>query len=69
MERIPVASSNIAEIGYDPESQTLEILFHGGRLYRYYNVPQFHFERLIEAASVGGYFNAEIRGQFPEERG
>ena len=68
MERVHVASSNIAEIGYEPETQTLEILFHRGSLYQYFNVPEFHYERLIQAASIGSYFNAEIRGKFQEER-
>ena len=28
MQRISVSSSNISSIGYEPESQTLEIEFH-----------------------------------------
>ncbi len=39
MERYSVASSNIASIGYDEPSQTLEVEFLNGSIYQYYNVP------------------------------
>lgn len=39
MLRDPVSSSNIASIGYDPGSETLEIEFTNGSIYQYFNVP------------------------------
>jgi hypothetical protein len=60
MEREPVSSSNIISIGYDPDSETLEIEFKGG-IYQYFNVPQFIHERLMIADSIGRFFNAEIK--------
>ncbi len=68
MNREPVSSSNIAEVGYETDSETLEIMFHNDRIYQYYNVPPFEFERMMEAPSIGRYFNAEIKGQYPEQR-
>ena len=41
MERQSVSSSNLASVGYDPNSETLEIEFKGGTIYRYFNVPSF----------------------------
>ena len=36
MKREPVSSSTIASIGYDPDSQTLEIQFLNGSVYLYF---------------------------------
>ena len=33
MERIPVESSNLASVGYDSDSLTLEIEFNSGGIY------------------------------------
>lgn len=39
MKRIPVSSSNLASVGYDETSQTLEIGFLHGGVYQYFDVP------------------------------
>lgn len=65
MDRQAVSSSNLASIGYDPNSETLEVEFaKTGKVYEYYNVPQFIYERLMEASSHGVFFNAEIRNVY-----
>lgn len=65
MERQAVSSSNLASVGYDPSSETLEVEFvSSGKVYEYYNVPQFMYERLMEAGSHGQFFNAEIRNAY-----
>lgn len=68
MERQLVTSDNLAEVGYDPESETLEIQFRRGGVYQYYNVPAFIHERLMAADSLGRFFNAEIKGHYPEAK-
>ena len=40
MERTRVSSSNIRAIGYDPQSQALELEFLNGGIYQYLGVPQ-----------------------------
>lgn len=66
MERQAVSSSNLASVGYDPNSETLEVEFVStGKVYEYYNVPQFEYDRLMEASSIGQYFNAQIRNAYP----
>ncbi|RSV14919.1 KTSC domain-containing protein [Sphingomonas sp. ABOLF] len=66
MDRQTVSSSNLASIGYDPGSETLEVEFSKtGKVYEYYNVPQFMYDRLMEASSHGIFFNAEIRNAYP----
>lgn len=65
MDRQSVSSSSIASVGYNPESETLEVEFvSSGRVYEYYNVPEFMFDRLLEAPSVGIFFNVEIRNHY-----
>ncbi|MCC0036839.1 MAG: KTSC domain-containing protein [Hoeflea sp.] len=65
MERQPVSSSSLASVGYNSDSETLEVEFVStGKVYEYYNVPQFVYDRLMEAPSIGQYFNAEIRNAY-----
>lgn len=61
MSRISVSSSNIASVGYDSWSNTLEIGFHSGGVYQYYGVPYSEYAGLMEASSHGSYFHAHIR--------
>ena len=60
MDRQFVKSSNIHSIGYDLESQTLEVKFKWGGLYHYFNVEEYEFVELMTASSVGKYFNKYI---------
>lgn len=64
MNRIPVSSSNVSSVGYDPETQTLEIEFNNGSIYQYFNVPQTVHEALMGASSVGKFLNAQIKGHY-----
>jgi hypothetical protein len=65
MQREPVAnSSNIAEIGYDEKSYTLEVLFRSGGLYQYFEVPKQEYEGLRSASSVGAYLSQHIKGKY-----
>jgi hypothetical protein len=65
MRREPVESRSLRSIGYDPPSQTLEVEFRNGRVYRYSGVPPEQHQALLAAESRGAYFNAEIRDVFP----
>ena len=67
-QRQLVSSTSIASVGYDPAAKTLEVEFNGGRVYRYYGVPAALHSQLLEASSVGAYFNANVRGRFPYEQ-
>jgi lysyl-tRNA synthetase class 2 len=57
-------SSVIRSADYDPEAQTLDIVFRAGRHYAYFGVPEHVFDALIMAASAGEYFNTHIRDQY-----
>jgi KTSC domain len=64
MDRMSVASSNIRSIGYEDSSLTLEVEFKSGSLYQYIGVPRNEYEALMNAASVGRYLNAKIKGRY-----
>ena len=58
MQRQAVSSSNLASVGYDESSSTLEIEFLDRSVYQYYNVPLGVFNGLMSASSHGQYFDA-----------
>ena len=68
MQRMPVQSSNIASVGYDPETNILEIEFTTGAVYDYPGVPQAKYDEMLMAPSVGRYFAAEIKKQYQGSR-
>lgn len=65
MLRTPVSSSNLRSVGYDPQTQTLEIEFNSGGIYQYFNVPSSVHQELMSAGSHGKYFQRNIRTTFP----
>ena len=64
MNRDSVSSSNIASIGYEEGSETLEIEFHNGGVYQYFDVPKRIYEELMSADSHGGYLARGIKGVY-----
>lgn len=64
MEKTSVTSSNVASVGYDENSATLEIEFKNGATYQYFDVPENVFTELRDADSVGGYLAARIKGTY-----
>lgn len=72
MNRQQVSSSNIASVGYDPASSTLEVEFHNhqdrrrsGPVYQYYGVPAEVHQRMMRSESVGRYFKNQIERVYP----
>ena len=68
MERTPVGSSNIASIGYDPTTETLEVEFLNGSIYEYYGVPEILHQELMRAGSHGSYLSSNIKKSYPYQR-
>ena len=68
MRRNSVASSNIASIGYDANTETLEVEFLNGSVYQYYNVPQNMYDQLIAEGSKGRFLNFYIKNSYPYSR-
>jgi hypothetical protein len=61
MNRTPVSSSNLASVGYDSNSQVLEIEFLHGGIYQYSGVPSPIFSGLMTASSHGSYFDQHVK--------
>jgi hypothetical protein len=64
MNRKSVSSSNIRSIGYNPNSQTLEIEFHNSGVYQYFNVPESVYKALMSVSSHGSFFHQHIKNQY-----
>ena len=64
MERNALDSSSIAEIGYEPMTQTLEVVFHNGGIYQYFGVPLSDYDALMAAESKGRFLNDNIKTRY-----
>ena len=64
MIRNPVVSSHLDSIGYDPNTKTLEIEFKDGAVYQYFSVPERVYRNLVQAFSIGEYFDAHVRNSY-----
>ena len=67
-EMISVSSSNVSEVGYANETQEVYVRFLNGSLYVYKGVPQFEFDGLLNAPSVGAYLHRNYKNVYPYER-
>lgn len=61
MDRIPVQSSNVASVGYDEMSATLEVGFNDGSVYQYFGVPPDVYEGLMNTSSKGSFLNHYVK--------
>lgn len=64
MERVPVSSTNVAAIGYDEDTEILEIEFTNGAVYQYFGVPSGEFNGFMGSDSKGKFFNANIKNRY-----
>ncbi len=64
MLRQEVNSSELRSVGYKMDAAVLEAEFHSGEIYQYLDVPAELVLELLEAESIGRYFNAHIRSKF-----
>jgi hypothetical protein len=64
MDRAPVSSSNIAAIGYDEDTQILEVEFTDGSVYQYSGVPPSEHNGMMNADSKGKYLHANIKKRY-----
>jgi hypothetical protein len=61
---IPVSSSAISTLSYNPLIFTLTIDFTDGTVYEYSGVEPSTFIGLAQSSSVGRYFNYHIRDNY-----
>ena len=63
-----VYSSMVSSISYDTDSSTMVVTFNTGKSYAYANVPEEVAKDAANAASVGEFINAEVKGRFSYRR-
>lgn len=66
-------SSNVRELHYTIEDDLLEVKYQKPkeetpRIHRYFMVPRYEFDALIESDSIGKYLSANIIGIYTEEK-
>lgn len=65
VKRHRVKSSAIKSVGYDEDKQVVEVeLMETGALYKYFDVSLEEYLLLIEADSIGGYYNTIFKSKF-----
>lgn len=57
-------SSNISSLRYETDSLTLEVGFHNGGVYQYYDVPPQVWGGFKAAESQGKYLAEHIKGHY-----
>jgi KTSC domain len=65
MRRIPVTSVDITQVGYQEDSETLEIQFSRGEVCQYYNVPSGIYDELMKSPTKEEYYYTQIGERFP----
>ena len=65
---IPVVSSNLQAIGYEPSASILGVQFSSGHIFHYANVPPKLWEGLLESPSKGQFYAREIKGRFTADK-
>lgn len=61
MKRTSVSSSNLASVGYDSNTQILEVEFLHGGVYQYLGVPPSVYAGLMTASSHGSYLDQHVK--------
>lgn len=64
MDRTPVDSSTVADVGYDHATMTLEVGFLNGTVYQYFDVPETLAQEFMQAPSKGAFLNASIKNSY-----
>lgn len=64
---VPLASTCLSQVFYNPLTFTLECYFRDGSEYSYSGVEPHIFIGLVQSASAGRYFNAVIRDMYDAE--
>jgi lysyl-tRNA synthetase class 2 len=68
MQRQKVESSFIEEIGHDPFTSVMEILFSNGEVYQYLDVPYTEYEAFMMAQSKGRWFHRFVTPRYKMEK-
>lgn len=65
---VPVVSSNVHAVGYDPDHHDLYIEFNNGGRYVYHGVDKSVHESLMRSSSKGSFVANYLRGRYPYQK-
>lgn len=68
IEMIQVSSSNVDSVGYDSENEIVHVRFLNNALYIYKGVPEYDYNGLVSAPSVGSYLHRNFKNVYAYER-
>jgi hypothetical protein len=63
-----VKSSNLARIQYNKRWERLNVEFHDGSIYRYYDFPEEEFDALYSSGSKGKFLHRFIMDSYDYDR-
>ena len=61
---VPIASTDIAAAGYDPDGMELQIQYTTGRIYSYQNITPDWYQQFLNMPSKGSFLAQTVR-KFP----
>jgi hypothetical protein len=64
VQRHYVVSEAISVFVYDADTETCWVTFTDGTTIELGDFPEIELARWLDAASIGGYFNANVRGRY-----
>ena len=67
VERVKVGGKLVRSVGYDPESQILQVQFPGG-VYDYLNVREERYHQFMESEDADDYFHEMIQSNYIHQR-
>ncbi len=66
MNRKRIWASKLSAVGYQEETQVLEIEFFDGAIYQYTKVPKHIYQALMITSAQDIYFEQCIKGKYSE---
>jgi hypothetical protein len=64
MTRLKVNSPAILSVGYEPDSESLQLEFPGSTIYEYHSVKPIIYMGLMHTESKGNYFDHHIKDKY-----
>jgi hypothetical protein len=64
VQRTKLNSTSLKSAAYCHEDALLELEFRSGAIYRFRDVPEVDYQKLLGAESKGAHFNRHIRNRF-----
>ncbi|MFC5861083.1 KTSC domain-containing protein [Acidicapsa dinghuensis] len=63
IDKTPVQSSAISQVGYDPQTKTIHVGFRSGGTHPFGPFTQEEFDRFRNAPSISEHFHLHIRSK------